>query len=302
MFTDKRLTKAYENAQVEYFDENSKYFFLSDLHRGDGSFSDEFVKNNNIAYHAMNHYYEDGYTYVEVGDGDELWEHKQFKHIRFAHKDMFSTLNKFFLDNRLIMLYGNHNIFLRNTEYLKNNYYTCFDEYTQSVCDLFPGIIIHEALVLKNKRTNQEILTVHGHQGDLMNDQLYIINLFLVRFFWKFIHVIGFQNPSSPAKNQFKRRKIENTYLKWIQKDKKMLICGHTHIPRFPDKDGLPYFNTGCCIETRGLISLEIANEMITMVNWRVRPNQDGVMVVERKVVRDSVPIESFNFQNPKED
>lgn len=45
MRTFERLTKAYENARVEYFDENSKYVFFSDCHRGDGSLSDEFTKN-----------------------------------------------------------------------------------------------------------------------------------------------------------------------------------------------------------------------------------------------------------------
>ena len=42
MFTDKRLMDAYKDAKVEYFDNNSKYIFFSDSHRGDGSVSDEF--------------------------------------------------------------------------------------------------------------------------------------------------------------------------------------------------------------------------------------------------------------------
>lgn len=30
----KRLTEAYNNAEIEYFDNNSKYIFFSDCHRG----------------------------------------------------------------------------------------------------------------------------------------------------------------------------------------------------------------------------------------------------------------------------
>ena len=73
MFTDKRLSKAYQNAKIEYFDKHSKYIFFSDCHRGDDSVSDEFARNQIILLHALNYYYNHGYTYVEVGDGDEMW-------------------------------------------------------------------------------------------------------------------------------------------------------------------------------------------------------------------------------------
>ena len=53
MFTDKRLTEAYEKARVEYIDETSNYVFLSDCHRGDGSLSDEFARNKNIFLYAL---------------------------------------------------------------------------------------------------------------------------------------------------------------------------------------------------------------------------------------------------------
>lgn len=53
MFTDRRLTEAYKKARVEYFDEHSKYVIFSDVHRGDGSMSDEFTRNRNIYLHAL---------------------------------------------------------------------------------------------------------------------------------------------------------------------------------------------------------------------------------------------------------
>lgn len=43
---EKRLTEAYKNAKIEYFDNNSKYIFFSDCHRGDGTPSDEFAKKS----------------------------------------------------------------------------------------------------------------------------------------------------------------------------------------------------------------------------------------------------------------
>jgi UDP-2,3-diacylglucosamine pyrophosphatase LpxH len=298
MFTDKRLTEAYKKAKVEYFDENSKYVFFSDVHRGDDSVSDEFARNQNLLLHALDYYYNNEYVYVEVGDGDELWEYTDFKHIRLAHSDIFIALKKFFDANRLIMLYGNHNIYLKNKRYVKSNFYDFYDEYNQDLKDLFQGITPYEALVLRHKRTKQDVYIVHGHQGDLMNDQLWIISMFMLRYFWRYLHVVGFQNPASPAKNLYKRHKIEKAYKIWIRKHKRILICGHTHRPRFPKHDELPYFNTGCCIHTKGITGIEIVDGKLMMVDWRIRANDVGILQIVRTVVRGPEPIEKYDVKN----
>jgi UDP-2,3-diacylglucosamine pyrophosphatase LpxH len=298
MKTDKRLTQAYENAKQEYFDKNSKYIFFSDVHRGDDSISDEFTRNQNVYLYALNYYYKQGYVYVEAGDGDELWEYPTFKHIRLAHTDIFVVLKKFFDAERLIMLYGNHNIYLKSKQYVTENYYNYYDEYNQERVELFKGLKPYEALVLKYKDTGQEIFTVHGHQGDFMNDQGWIISMVLMRYFWRFMHVVGFENPSSPARNLYKRHKVEKAYNKWIQKHKMMLICGHTHRPKFPKNNELPYFNTGCCIHTRGISGIEILNGEIIMVDWRVIADEDGVVRIVRKVVRGPEPIGKYDCKN----
>lgn len=298
MNTEKRLTEAYSKAKIEYFDNKSKYIFFSDIHRGDDSVSDEFTRNQHILLHALDYYYNQGYIYVEAGDGDELWEHPKFKHIRVAHSDVFKVIKKFYDTNRLIMLYGNHNIYLKDKNYVRDNYYQFYDEYNQERVDLFKGIKPIEALVLKRKDTGQEILTVHGHQGDLINDQFWKISMLLLRYFWRFMHVVGFENPSSPAKNLYKRHKVEKAYKKWIKKHKMMLICGHTHRAKFPKQDELPYFNTGCCINTRGIPGLEITDGHILMVDWRIKADANGVMRIERSVMRGPEPIEKYDCKN----
>ncbi|BCJ94498.1 hypothetical protein acsn021_20670 [Anaerocolumna cellulosilytica] len=294
MFTDKRLTQAFKKARVEYFDKNSKYIFFSDCHRGDDSMSDEFARNQQLFIHALDYYYNNGYVYVEVGDGDELWEYPNFKHIRLAHSDVFLELKKFNNENRLIILYGNHNIYLRNKFYVKRNYYQYYDEFNQQIQSLFNDITPYEALVLKHRQTGQEIFAVHGHQGDLMNDQLWVISMIMLRYFWRYLHVVGFHNPASPAKNLYKRHKIEKAYKKWIRRHKRMLICGHTHRPRFPKKKELPYFNTGCCIHSKGLTGIEILDGKILMVDWRIKADEAGALHVVRTVVRGPEDISKY--------
>ncbi len=298
MQTDKRLTKAYHNAKIEYFDENSKYIFFSDVHRGDDSVSDEFSRNQNLYLHALNYYHKEGFTYVEVGDGDELWEYPTFKHIRLAHTDIFIVLKKFFDDKRMRILYGNHNIYLKSKQYIKDNYFTFYDEYKQERVELFKDMEAYEALVLKHKRTDQEVLILHGHQGDFMNDQLWLVSMLLMRYFWRFMHVVGFENPASPARNLYKRHKVEKAYKKWIEKHKMMLICGHTHRPKYPKNGELPYFNTGCCIHTRGISGIEIQNGEISMVDWRMVADQNGVVRIDRQLVRGPEPLSRFDCKH----
>lgn len=295
MFTDRRLTQAYNNALIKYFDDKSKFIFFSDCHRGDDSISDEFTRNQTIFMCALQYYYERDYTYVEVGDGDELWEYKEFKYIRAAHTDVFTVMKKFYDDKRFIMLYGNHNNALKHKVYARNHYYYFYDEYEGRIGPLFKGITPIEALVLKHRETGQEILTVHGHQGDLLNDRLAWVNEFFLRYFWRYIHVVGFKNPSSPARNLYTRHKVEKKYSDWLRKHDVMLICGHTHRMRFPRKGQLPYFNTGCCVRTKGITGIEICEGKIYVVEWRIEASEDGTLRVVRNIIRGPRKIGEFS-------
>ena len=300
MRANKRLTRAFRNAENISFDKNSKYIFFSDCHRGDDSVSDMFIRNQNVFLHALNYYYKEGYVYVEVGDGDELWEYKNFRVIRLAHTDVFTVMKKFFDSGRLIMLYGNHNIYLKSKHFVKANYYRYYDEYNQKTEDLFKGLEPKEALIFHYKNSRQKIFVLHGHQGDFMNDQLWFLSMLLLRYLWRYLHLVGFDNPTSPARNLYKRHKIERIYDEWIEKNKIMLICGHTHRPKFPKADDLPYFNTGCCIRTRGISGIEIINGEILLVDWRVAADENGGLQIHRTVARGPEPIEKYDRTRKK--
>ncbi|MDO9592654.1 MAG: hypothetical protein Q7I98_05605 [Erysipelotrichaceae bacterium] len=295
MRTDQRLTKAYKSARVDQIDKDSKYIFFSDAHRGDNSLSDEFSRNQNIFQFALEYYFGRGFVYVEAGDGDELWEYSHFKHIRLAYSDIFALLKRYFDEDRMIMLYGNHNLFLKHEGYLRSHYDHYYDNYNEEEIELFHGIITYEALVLKHKETGQEILTVHGHQGDFSNDQIWFGSMLLMRYFWRFMHLIGFQNPSSPAKNVHKMHKIEKNYNKWIEKHQIMMICGHTHRPKFPKLEELPYFNTGCCVHNKGITGIEIENDSISLVHWKINADNEGNLKIDRAVLRGPQPLELFD-------
>lgn len=94
MIGSKKLDKLLATSPKIYFDDNSKIILMSDCHRGNGTWSDDFFKNRNIFKAALNYYYNNNYIYIELGDGDELWENKDMKDIVDEYPDLFSIVNK----------------------------------------------------------------------------------------------------------------------------------------------------------------------------------------------------------------
>jgi len=74
--TAKRLTEVFEMAEEVPFDDSSKIVLFSDCHRGDNGWADDFAHNQSLFFFALEHYYAQGFTYIEIGDGDELYENK----------------------------------------------------------------------------------------------------------------------------------------------------------------------------------------------------------------------------------
>jgi hypothetical protein len=196
------------------------------------------------------------------------------------------------------MLYGNHNLQMKNRAYLEKNYYKAHDDVSDTEEDLFPGMTAHESLILVHRNTGQEIFVFHGHQGDTINDQLWFLSFLMIRFFWRFMHILGVKYAASPAKNKNRRHKVERSISRWnIMHESIMLICGHTHRPKFAKFGEPAYFNTGCCIHPRGITCLELIYGDICLVSWRTQSRKDGTLYIKRTVLQGPDPIEIFNQQ-----
>jgi UDP-2,3-diacylglucosamine pyrophosphatase LpxH len=271
MSTQLRLTEVFESAREIQFDDSSKFIFFSDCHRGDNSWIDDFAPNANLFLHALNHNYNKGFSYIEIGDGDELWELKKLDDIRRAHRNVFFQLQKYHATDRLHLIWGNHDIERKKR----------IKRYTQ----IFENIEINEGMVLKYSVTGNKIFVVHGHQGDLINDSLWPITRFFSRYFWKYLQLIGFRDPTSPAKNLKKRVKVENNIIEWVNDKHQMVIAGHTHRPSFPDDGQSLYFNDGSCVSPRHITGIEIQNGEIMLVKWAVKPKEDGALYIIREIL-----------------
>ncbi len=283
MSSNTRLNRAYKNAQTLLFDDTSKFIFFSDCHRGDNSFADDFSNNRNIYFHAIRHYYKEGFQYCELGDGDELWENINFKDIFEAHKNVYQQLREYHLNNRLHMIWGNHDMVYKDPDYVKKHLGSYFEPIDESNKELFKDITYHEALILKHRDTGQQIFLVHGHQADWWNYTFWRWARFLVRVLWKPLQVWGIADPTSPAKNYKELIKVERRIKKWILNNNKLItIVGHTHRPRFATPGEIPFFNDGSCVHPRSITGIEISNGQIVLIKWHIATKEDGTLQIVR--------------------
>ncbi len=275
-----RLTAVFNAAQEIPFDDSSRIVFFSDSHRGDNSRADCYAGNEALFLQTLSHYLRDGYTYVEVGDGDDMWKNRRFEDILRAHPRTFDLLAQFHDRGRLHLLFGNHDTLgFRHNPVRKN------------------GWTAQEALVLRHARTGQKIFAVHGHQADFKSDGLRVVGKFAVRHLWRRLQLLGLNSawlwmhtqgsrrasrggrPAGQGIQRFwisqitqARHLCERRIMSWGESRGQIVVCGHTHRPMIGACGAPPYFNTGSCVVPGVITGLEVTGGELRLVKWVAAP------------------------------
>lgn len=95
--------------------------------------------------------------------------------------------------------------------------------------------------------------------------------------------------------NSFKRHKVERNYVKWIRRTGVPLICGNTHRERFPRGDDAPYLNTGSCVFPSYITALELVEGQVSLVGWRVEPDERRYLQIVRNTLLGPVPVTALD-------
>jgi len=267
MGTSYRLDRAFSQAPVLPLSSRSKYVLVSDCHRGVGTSSDNFLKNQHLYFAALEYYYRNGFSYIELGDGEELWENRNLRNITEIHNDVYEMLSCFDERDRLHLIYGNHDMIQK-----KNPAY-------------------HEALILRSESVpGISLYLTHGHQASLLNSTFWRVARFLVRYFWSPLENLGILDPTSAAKNYDVKEKCEESLRHWAEENKHILITGHTHRTVMPEEPAY-YYNTGSCVHPRCITCIEIERGKLTLVKWSMQSRIDSVLYVEREVIGGPVDV-----------
>ena len=264
------LDNAFKKAKPITINCDTKIILFSDVHKGDNSYADDFAHNMEIYTHAIHQYYDEGFTYIELGDGIELWENDSFEPIYQAHKNVFELLKLFYEKDRLYLLWGNHDMIFRDPMVVERMVYKLITPKKIKEKEQLFNLTFHESVLLEIENTDKKIFLIHGHQADWLNYKFWKVSRFFVRYFWmplqKWFNV---KDPTSPAKNYKNLIKVERKLKDWMHKNgNQMVIAGHTHRPRFPEPGDLPYFNDGSCVHPNSIIGLEIKDLEISLVKW----------------------------------
>lgn len=290
-----RLNQSFEGALRLPLNYYTKYVLISDCHRGVGNSNDNFLKNQNLYFAALQHYYKMGFIYIELGDGDELWENRSMKQIIESHGDVFSLLSRFYAQGRLYMLYGNHDMVKKDRRYTKKNcsaYPCCCVNPQFDNRSLLPDIQFYGGIILENTIdvNAMDVYLTHGHQADLFNSTLWRFTRFLVRYLWKPLEHYGVLDPTSTAKNYTRRDKAEQRLHHWAEQENHILITGHTHRPTLSETDPY-YYNSGSCVHPYSITCLEIECMHICLIKWTLNTRPDMSLYVAREVLAGPVDL-----------
>ena len=278
----------------------NKFIIFSDQHKGTKNFDDDFENNEANYITALQYYFEQNFSFINLGDAEELWKNKP-EEVIIAYPNALKAESVFNAAKKYYRTFGNHDLLWKNnldvTLHLKN----IFDE----------SLAVYEGIVLRTTNSNHpaiDIFLTHGHQGDKMSDNN-AFSTWIIAHIWAPIQRFLRLNINTPANDFSLRNKHNRLMYEWSSQRKNLLlITGHTHKPVFAsgkyapsllhtintqddDENTKPgYFNTGCCCYNDGDITgIEIENGSMRLIKWH---NKNGVadrIILEEKSLSDLI-------------
>jgi predicted phosphodiesterase len=281
-----------------------KIIIFSDHHKGNKDYGDDFANNEPNYLAALEYYLLNKFSYINLGDAEELWKYKP-KEVISKNMTVLKTEAKFQQENKYYKTFGNHDITWKNK--------LDVDIWFKGIFDL--PLPVYEGMLLKTIVNNKalSIFITHGHQGDKMSDNN-AFSTWMVAHIWRPLQRYLQINVNTPAKDYTLRDKHNIMMHEWSsKKENLLLITGHTHKPVFASglysdhpnntvndtkiaaaqshtKLKPSYFNSGCCCYNDGDITgIEIADGKISLIKWHLNNNTCSRSVLEEKQLGELV-------------
>lgn len=220
--------------------QQDKFIIFSDQHRGAKNGADDFMNAEPNYLAALDYYYQEGYSFISLGDSEELWENS-LSSVKKNNEVSFESEKRFIHQKHFYKIFGNHDLLWSNDPlswlYLKNIY--------GEKVKVYEGIVI-ESIVksqefgvsdqdseLSTPNSKLTIFLTHGHQGDASSDGNWFSKFFVARI-WAPLQAFLKINPNTPAYNEDLKSEHNHMMYEWsAQQKNNLLITGHTHQPVF---------------------------------------------------------------------
>ena len=235
--------------------ENSRIIVFSDQHRGAKNGADDFMKAEQSYLAALDHYFQNKFQFISLGDSEELWENT-LNQVKKHNTLTFEAEKKFILQDRFFKVFGNHDLYWDNTLLSSQQLKAIYGKKLR----VFEGIILeldnnersHEKGPKETKKsftffkkTNIDddqlpiancpltIFLTHGHQGDASSDGNWFSKFFVANI-WAPLQAYLRLNFNTPAYDEDLKTAHNLIMYEWSAKYKNLvLITGHTHQPVF---------------------------------------------------------------------
>lgn len=301
------------------FDINTgRFVILSDQHKGAKDAADDFRNSEKSYLCALQYYFEEGFTFINLGDCEELWEATPSTVIE---KNRLTLLQEaqFEAVGRYHRIYGNHD--------LEWHYAIQQSLFLRPIFG--PKFIVKEGLLLTTEYQDQpySIFLAHGHQGDQRSDGNFFSKWFVAAIWTPIQRFLEISIDT--ISDSFELVDEHNIMMyEWSATHKNMLfISGHTHRPVFASLDHMDrlakqlekakevndqqqieslqkeierrkqeyagkkivktmakptYFNSGCCCYSDGDITgIEIHDGFMRLVKWKCVDGKGHKTVLE---------------------
>jgi predicted phosphodiesterase len=301
------------------FTPDQSFIIFSDQHKGTKGGSDIFALAENNYLAALQYYNQNKFTYINLGDGEELWQNtvsrvKRKNKLSFAQERLFVDRDAF------IKIFGNHDLYWDN------------DPLAPVMLERIYGknVKIHEGAILQTSVNGKliSIFLTHGHQGDLQSDGNWLSKWFIANI-WGPVEMYLSLNLNTPSVDDHLKTLHNTMMYQWSAQQKDtLLITGHTHQAVFESLTHLErlyrqldnakelqdaelvksleqrisksvangaiaptffgykptYFNSGCCCFDDGDITgIEISDGLIRLIKWEYDINgTPGRIVLEQ--------------------
>ena len=259
-----RLDGARRRALPIPVDRHARLVIFGDCHRADGGSADIFRFNRALFLDALQFYFDAGFTYIEIGDGDDIWVAPHFRAIRDTYADIFDLLHHFAWEQRLHVLIGNHDVSCASSGAFKD------------------GLPLCEGVRLDHAATDRSLLLLHGHQADDANSHAarLLFRALLRPYQTRLRAAPLYPQPAAVGALTVRchgiiRRtmlgscaRLERRLMGWAAARRQLLLCGHTHAPHFPTPEMPFYANGGSCLLDGQITGFELVADQLRLVRW----------------------------------
>ena len=308
-----------------------RFIILSDQHKGTRDGADDFMPAEKNYLTALDYYFNNNYSFVALGDCEELWENTPDAVMK-VNKTVLQSEARFLQAERYYRVFGNHDL----------EWKYAFQQMFYLKPIFGPAIKVYEGIELQAQYNNKtySIFLSHGHQGDKRSDGSKF-SMWFVAAIWtpiqRFLEISV--NTISQSFDLVDNHNI--MMYEWSATHKQLIfISGHTHKPVFASLDHVDrlthqlanakltgnneqikkiehelelrkqeyagkkfvksmaypsYFNSGCCCFSDGDVTgIEIEDGFIRLVKWKTDNNNSMRIVLEESplaYIFDQLPV-----------